>query len=573
MISPLWFICCIIPYVSSFNAEERKLSSHFVLVGEPIAISCQIAKIPTLHSDYNLTWSRNGSDTPITTETHSRIHQRDNMLWFIPATLEDSGLYECNIRNYDSSDMKNIYSSDKEYIQLHVFKNNDGLCFNGETMYKQKVFMSIGGKITCPNLEYFNDENDTVPEIQWYKECKPGLLQDNRFLSSKGDIYLIINNVTLHDKGNYTCQTTYTYMGIQHNVSRTIYVDVEEGPKKTPPVFVYPKNHSIEVELGSHVIMDCNISSSISALNPYWQVNGEDVNVFDNTYEEQIYEKPSQGGGFIIGARFNISKVKSKDYSHKFFCRVFHPYGEAVAYVLLKRPAPNIQGYLIGGLVSLVFVIVAAVFVYKLLKIDIVLWYRNSCHPFLSKKVSDGKIYDAYVLYPKNRVSCLYSPDIFALKILPEVLERQCGYNLFIFGRDDLPGQAVVNIADEKINQSRRVIIVLVPESSCYSVLEDTSEQQLAVYDALIRDGINVILIELDKIKDYTNMPESIKYIKQKYGAIRWKGDFTERSHSASTKFWKNVRYQMPPRQTVSPSELQLLPTAFNSPHTIMLER
>lgn len=55
--------------------------------------------------------------------------------------------------------------------------------------------------------------------------------------------------------------------------------------------------------------------------------------------------------------------------------------------------------------------------------------------------VSDGKIYDAYVLYPKNRESCLYSSDIFALKILPEVLERQCGYNLFIFGRNDLAGE------------------------------------------------------------------------------------------------------------------------------------
>ncbi|XP_034613906.1 interleukin-1 receptor type 1-like isoform X2 [Trachemys scripta elegans] len=537
MISSLWFICCIIPFVSSFNAEQSKLSSHYVLVGEPIAISCQIAKIQPLHSDYNLTWYRNGSDTPITTETHSRIHQQDDLLWFIPATLEDSGLYECNIRNSNSSD--------KEYLQLNVFKNNDGLCFNGETMYKQKVFMSIGGKITCPDLEYFYDENNTAPEIQWYKECKPGLLQDNRFLSSLGDIYLMINNVTMHDKGNYTCKTTYTYMGIQHNVSRTIYVDVEEGPKKTPPKFIYPKNHSIEVELGSHVIMDCNISSSIGTLNPYWQVNGEDVNAFDDTYEEQFYEKPSLGGGFIIGARFNISKVKTS----------------------------NIQGYLIGGLVSLVFVIVVAVFVCKLLKIDIVLWYRNSCHPFLSKEVSDGKIYDAYVLYPKNRVSCLYSPDIFALKILPEVLERQCGYNLFIFGRDDLPGQAVVNVTDEKISQSRRVIIVLVPESSCYSVLEDISEQQLAVYNALIRDGIKIILIELDKIEDYTNMPESIKYIKQKHGVIRWKGDFTEKSYSASTKFWKNVRYQMPPRQTASPSELQLLQTAFNSPHTRTLER
>ncbi|CAM4430879.1 interleukin-1 receptor type 1-like [Lepidochelys kempii] len=565
MISPLWFLCCIIPFVSSFNAEQSKLSSHFVLVGEPIAIRCQIARSPAFHSDYNLTWYRNGSDTPITTETHSRIHQRDNLLWFIPATLEDSGLYECNERNSDSPD--------KEYIHLNIFKNNDGLCFNGETIYKQKVFTSIGGKITCPDLEYFNDENNTAPEIQWYKECKPGLLQDNRFLSRKGDIYLTINNVTMHDKGNYTCQTTYTYMGIQHNVSRTIYADVEEGPKKTPPEFIYPKNHSIEVELGSHVLMDCNISSSISTLNPYWQVNGTDVNIFDDTYKEQFYEKPSQGGGFIIGARFNISEVKSKDYSHKFFCHVLHPYGEAVAYVILKHPAPNIQGYLIGGLVSLVFVLVVAVFVYKLLKIDIVLWYRNSCHPFLSKEVSDGKIYDAYVLYPKNRVSCLSSPDIFVLKILPEVLERQCGYNLFILGRDDLPGQAVVNVADEKINQSRRVIIVLVPESSCYSVLDDTSEQQLAVYNALIRDGIKVILIELDKIKDYTNMPESIKYIKQKHGAIRWKGDFTERSHSASTKFWKNVRYQMPPRQTLSPSELQLLPLAFNSPHTITLQR
>lgn len=61
--------------------------------------------------------------------------------------------------------------------------------------------------------------------------------------------------------------------------------------------------------------------------------------------------------------------------------------------------------------------------------------------PIAYSLVSDGKIYDAYVLYPKNRVSCLYSSDIFALKILPEVLERQCGYNLFIFGRDDLPGE------------------------------------------------------------------------------------------------------------------------------------
>lgn len=65
---------------------------------------------------------------------------------------------------------------------------------------------------------------------------------------------------------------------------------------------------------------------------------------------------------------------------------------------------------------------------------------------------SDGKIYDAYVLYPKNRESCLYSSDIFALKILPEVLERQCGYNLFIFGRNDLPGEG--KLSKDKLDLS-----------------------------------------------------------------------------------------------------------------------
>jgi len=72
--------------------------------------------------------------------------------------------------------------------------------------------------------------------------------------------------------------------------------------------------------------------------------------------------------------------------------------------------------------------------------------------PIAPSLVSDGKIYDAYVLYPKNRESCLYSSDIFALKILPEVLERQCGYNLFIFGRDDLPGEG--KLSEDKLHSS-----------------------------------------------------------------------------------------------------------------------
>uniref|UniRef100_A0A8C3XTR6 Interleukin-1 receptor type 1 n=1 Tax=Chelydra serpentina TaxID=8475 RepID=A0A8C3XTR6_CHESE len=442
-----------------------------VLVGEPLTIDCLLDKTLALqHMNYSLTWYKSGRKIPVTQVKLSRIHQHENLLWFMPAILEDSGSYECVLCN-------------KIYFNVIVFKNTVGLCFNGDFLYAQEIPASSNENIVCPHLDYFRDEKNTLP-IHWYKECN--LIDNERFLSRNDDLRIISANV--NDSGNYSCKMTYNYMGKEYNISRNIYVTVIETPLTKKTEILYPRNNTMEVELGKK-----------------WYI----------TY-------------------FSFADV-----------------------------VRNFQGYLIGGLLAPVFVIVVAMLIYKYFKVDIVLWYRKSCRPFLSKEVSDGKIYDAYVLYPKiNKVDCIYTSDNFVLTLLPEVLERQCGYNLFILGRDDLPGKAVVNVVDETIKQSRRLIIVLVPESS--SLLEDIFEQQLAVYNALVQDGIKVILIELDKIKDYTNMPESIKYIKQKHGAIKWKGDFTEKSYSANTKFWKNVRYRMPPRCPTS-SELHLLPTALNT--------
>lgn len=36
--------------------------------------------------------------------------------------------------------------------------------------------------------------------------------------------------------------------------------------------------------------MECNVSSGINGLIPFWQVNDEDVDIFDKTYREQFYE-------------------------------------------------------------------------------------------------------------------------------------------------------------------------------------------------------------------------------------------------------------------------------------------
>nr|XP_014434120.1 interleukin-1 receptor-like 2 [Pelodiscus sinensis] len=550
MVAAVFTCSVILVFLSSVKAKECTVqealltpSSVFVLVGEPLIIDCLLDKTP--HMNYNLTWYKSGRKMLVTQVKHSRIHQHENMLWFVPATLEDSGSYECVIWN--------LTSCNKIYFNITVFKNTAGLCFNGNYLYPQEVPASSSVKIVCPYLDFFRDEKNTSL-VHWYKECN--LTKNERFTSRNDD--LIITNANVNDSGNYLCKMTYKYMGKEYNISRNINVTVIETPPNKRTEILYPRNNTIEVELGSNVIVDCNVSSAKDiSVGISWRVNNTLVNYSFMGRVQEGNQIDSFPDGYLFSTvTLNITEVKQEDYGRHFVCFA----GEVAAYIALRQPVQNFQGYLIGGLLASVFVTVVAILIYKFFKIDIVLWYRKSCHPFMSKE--DGKIYDAYVLYPKiSSVDSISTADNFVLKMLPEVLERKCGYNLFILGRDDLPGKAVINVVDETIKQSRRLIIVLAPESSSCGLLDNISEQQLAMYNALIQDGIKVILIELDKIKDYTNMPESIKYIKQKHGAIRWKGDFTEKSYSTNTKFWKNVRYRMPPRHLTS-SELHLLPAS-----------
>ncbi|XP_059680288.1 interleukin-1 receptor type 1 [Gavia stellata] len=533
------------------EAYDVMLRQSLVPDGQPLAIKCSLEK--SLKSgDYNLTWYKVGNQTAVPRDKLSRIHQQKNLIWFLPAMLEDSGDYECVIRN--------LTSCRKMCTKVTVFERIDGLCLNEKFAVEEVIFTLSSAKVVCPHLDYFRNEKNIQP-VHWYKDCQ--LLEGKRFAFSNSD--LIIFNVTVHDQGNYTCETTYTYNGKQYNISRDISLTVEVSPPKKPPEISYPRNNSIEVELGSQVTVDCNTTGA-DGYEVFWTGNGVYIDVF---YMSRIFASPyedetSYDGRPVHSVKLIISEVNSEDYEQPFVCQASNAFGQVASYIILKHRVPDLQRRLTGGLVSLLILTFITLIIYKIFKIDLVLWYRNSVCAFASKE--DGKIYDAYVLYTKSSGGrSFYHLETFVRRILPDVLEQQCGYNLFVLGRDDLPGEAVVSVADETLKQSRRLMIILGSETSSCCLLEDTSEQQLAMYNALIRDGIQVILIEMDEIQDYTNMPESIRYIKQKHGAIQWKGDFSEKSCSANTRFWKKVRYQMPSRKKVSYSEVYLLPLTLNN--------
>ncbi|XP_009081258.1 PREDICTED: interleukin-1 receptor type 1-like [Acanthisitta chloris] len=532
------------------------LRQSLVPDGQPLAIKCSLDK--SLKSgDYNLTWYKVGNQTAVPRDKLSRIHQHKNLIWFLPAMLEDSGDYECVIS------CRNLTSYRKMCTKVTVFERTDGLCLNEKFAVEEVIFTSSSAKVVCPHLDYFRNEENIQP-VHWYKDCQQ--LEGKRFAYTNSD--LIIFNVTVHDRGNYTCETTYTYGGKQYNISRDVSLIVEVSPPKRPPEISYPRNNSIEVELGSQVAVDCNTTGA-DGYEVFWTGNGGYIDVF---YMSRIFASSYEDGTSYDGrpthsVKLIISEVNSEDYGQPFVCQASNAFGQVASYIILKHRDPDIQKWLTGGLVSLLILTFITLIVYKVFKIDLVLWYRSSVCAITSKE--DGKIYDAYVLYAKSsedRSFCCL--ETFVRRVLPDVLEKQCGYKLFILGRDDLPGEAVVSVADEALKQSRRLMIILGSETSSCCLLEDTSEQQLAMYNALIRDGIQVILIEMDEIQDYTSMPESIKYIKQKHGAIQWKGDFSEKSCSASARFWKHVRYQMPSRKKVSYSEAYLLPLTLNNSAT-----
>ncbi|XP_063472827.1 interleukin-1 receptor-like 2 isoform X7 [Symphalangus syndactylus] len=485
--------------VTADGCKDIFTKNEMLSARQPFAFNCTFP--PITSGEVSVTWYKNSSKIPVSKIIQSRIHQDETWILFLPMEWGDSGVYQCVIKGRDSCH--------RIHVNLTVFEKHwcdtsvSGLP-NLSDEYKQILHLGKDGSLTC-HLHF--PKSCVLGPIKWYKDCNE--IKGERFTVLQ--TRLSVSNVSAEDRGNYACQAILTYSGKQYEVLNGITVSITEraGYGGSVPKIIYPKNNSIEVQLGTTLIVDCNITDTKDNTNlRCWRVNNTLV---DDYYDEskRIREGVETHVSFrehnLYTVNITFLEVKMEDYGLPFMCHA----GVSTAYIILQLP--------------------------------------------------DGKLYDAYVLYPKpHKESQRHAVDALVLKILPEVLERQCGYKLFIFGRDEFPGQAVANVIDENVKLCRRLIVIVVPESLGFGLLKNLSEEQIAVYNALIQDGMKVILIELEKIEDYTVMPESIQYIKQKHGAIRWHGDFTEQSQCVKTKFWKTVRYHMPPRRCRPSPPVQL---------------
>ncbi|XP_039549919.1 X-linked interleukin-1 receptor accessory protein-like 2 [Pimephales promelas] len=114
--------------------------------------------------------------------------------------------------------------------------------------------------------------------------------------------------------------------------------------------------------------------------------------------------------------------------------------------ILQKKDMYRLE--LVGGLGAIMLLLGIFTAIYKCYNVEIMLCYRR--HFGSDEADDDNKEYDAYLSYTKVDLESvereMSEEELFALEILPDVLEKHYGYKLFIPHRDLIPSSSKNNI-------------------------------------------------------------------------------------------------------------------------------
>ncbi|XP_073329892.1 interleukin-1 receptor type 1-like isoform X2 [Pagrus major] len=512
---------------------------------------------------YNITWYNSKTGKEMRDQT-GRILVRGETLWFLNILLDDGGEYVTILRTPTG-----CY---RQATQLVVEEPVAGECARPRKA-GQTLMNGVDDILSCPLKDYISklDSYNITSSIKWYRGCDP-IVDGTGQYTYMDNAKLKIDGVEPQNNGFYTCTLKFTLGDIAGSVSETIDAWVREEYYLVPEVHE-PANEIIKAEMGSNFTKRCLVfvpCVGAPVTDVVWIV--KDGFIFETHPSERVYtsEKrlPPQvrpRNGVWIESMLIISEVQEEDFHTNYTCRAYSPRGCPQQYFTLLPADPNIIlpiGSVLGGVTALFIIGVA---IYYLFKVDIVLWLRTAFPALYTNKDLDGKLYDAYVAYPPP-CAVGYSKEVetFAIHTLPQVLEKACGYKLFIASRDCLPGQAIVDSVEENIQASRRLLLLYTASTftskrhtssmssnnnniiskssntsdktdSCSNMSFDDSEdlyqdtrQQLecvaAMHRALLEGSLKVVLVELEEITpaQLALFPESVRHLRKKQGAVCW---------------------------------------------------
>ncbi|XP_022066815.2 interleukin-1 receptor-like 1 isoform X1 [Acanthochromis polyacanthus] len=494
-------------------------------------------------NDGEFTWFKSSPQSRnISSKETERVHYHGGALFFFDILPTDAGNYTCQ----KISPAGECYN---RHVEIRVF--NTSFRADKKLTYGEIKNSDDNKKIHCPIADTCKA---LTGNFTWYK--------DFILLPDEHEAFMWVENAIKEDEGIYTCVCTWRHNHKLYNSSGSRRLIIKEKNIFSNADILSPTNKVQFADEGHEIKLNCSVYCGKNArreCHASWSINGIPViNIDSNRYNQTtnlVMENPSKNT--IATSILTIKKVSAKDFEDKFECFVTNFYRGNKATLTLQRRA-SIIPLVIGGVCVLFFCVFAAMLV-KFFAIDLALFFR----PYLplSKHNDDKRIYDAYVVYQMQKKDKATEETLsrFVTTILPSVLENKCGYRLFIHGRDDIPGEDRLELVEDRMKQSRRLMVILTPGSESGPEITDQSpaspqtavlggfDWQVGLHHALIQREMSVILIQLGDTgpQGYTNFPLGLQHLILKSAPLRWP-ESSRRAAAWNSHFWKRVRYLMP---------------------------
>ncbi|XP_061579086.1 interleukin-1 receptor type 1 [Cololabis saira] len=573
----LLFLLCL-SEICSGTAEENctnynlQFERAFSVPGDMIMLNSTLVSPDVFNFStvpYNITWYNSKTGREMSNQT-GRILVLQETLWFLNVTLDDDGEYKTILRTPSQCYMQST--------KLVVDLPDPGECGRPRKA-NQQLTNRAADTLNCPLHCYFEKlaSYNIASTIKWYRGCDPVENHSDRYVFRDKRTKMTIGKVESGDGGLYTCRLTFTLGGVTGSVSETIDVAVTDKFFLAPRVHE-PANEIVKAEMGSNFSKRCQVfvpGSGIPFVDVMWVVKDNFIletnaskRISTSTQRMRIQDSPK---GVWLERLLRVSELREEDFNINYTCIAYSSRGSPSGYFTLIPTEPNIIlpiGIVLGGVT---FLFILTVSIYYIFRIEIVLWFRRAFPLLYANKDLDGKLYDAYVAYPEPYTSGFSKKvEKFALHELPQVLEKDCDYKLYIAGRDCLPGQAIVDSMEENIQASRRFLLLYtastftsrrhtssssssnnnnVSKSSDGSdkdqsratsldgsdkVYPDTRHQLecvAAMHRALMDGSLKVVLVELEEITpaQLALFPASVRHLRKKQGAVcLWKNHKTK---------------------------------------------